>query len=71
MHNLPLPYVHVSEAGGKMITFKTDGADANAYVLTAKNKTNNWIFVFQEWWGLNDHIKREAENLYNDLGALS
>ncbi|MBS1487722.1 MAG: dienelactone hydrolase family protein [Bacteroidetes bacterium] len=71
MHNLPLPYVHVSEAGGKMITFKTDGADANAYVLTAKNKTNNWIFVFQEWWGLNDHIKREAENLYNDLGNVN
>jgi len=71
MHTSPLVYTHVSEAGGKMITFKTVGADANAYMIEAKKKTNNWIFVFQEWWGLNDNIKREAENLYNDLGNVN
>jgi carboxymethylenebutenolidase len=55
-----------------MITLKTaDGKDANGYVLMAKKKTNNWIFVFQEWWGLNDHIKRESEKLYNDLGNVN
>ncbi|MBS1505049.1 MAG: dienelactone hydrolase family protein [Bacteroidetes bacterium] len=70
-HPLPDVYVHVSAAGGKMIKIKTDGADANAYVIEAKTKTDNWIFVFQEWWGLNDHIKREAENLYNDLGNVN
>jgi len=70
-HPLPVPYVHVSEAGGKMIKIKTDGADANGYLLTAKVKTNNWIFVFQEFWGLNDHIKRESENLFNELGNVN
>ena len=70
-HPTPLPYVHVSLAGGRMIKLKTAGAEANAYVLEAKEKTNNWIFVFQEWWGLNDNIKREAENLYNDLGNVN
>jgi carboxymethylenebutenolidase len=40
-------------------------------LLTAKSKTNNWIFVFQEWWGLNDHIKRESEKLYTDLGNVN
>ena len=70
-HPAPLPYVHVSLAGGRMIKFKTAGAEANAYVLEARKKTNNWIFVFQEWWGLNDNIKREAENLYNDLGNVN
>jgi len=70
-HADPLPYTHQSSVG-KMITFKTpDGKDANGYLLTAKTKTNNWIFVFQEWWGLNDHIKREAEQLYNDLGSVN
>lgn len=70
-HANPLPYVHQSETG-KMITFKTpDGKDASGYVLMAKKKTNNWIFVFQEWWGLNDHIKRESEKLYNDLGNVN
>lgn len=70
-HADPLPYTHQS-ATGKMVTFKTsDGPDANGYLLAAKTKTNNWIFVFQEWWGLNDHIKREAEQLYHDLGNVN
>ncbi len=70
-HPNPLPYVHQSEVG-KMISFKTtDGIGANAYVLLSKTKTNSWIFVFQEWWGLNDHIKREAESLYTDLGNVN
>jgi carboxymethylenebutenolidase len=58
-------------AGGKMIKIKTAGAEANGFVLEAKKKTSNWIFVFQEYWGLNDHIKRQAENLYNDLGNVN
>ncbi|MFM8741431.1 MAG: dienelactone hydrolase family protein, partial [Cytophagales bacterium] len=53
------------------IQLAAEGAEANAFYLEAKKKTNNWIFVFQEWWGLNDHIKREAENLYNDLGNVN
>jgi len=70
-HPNPLPYVHQSEIG-KMVTFKTaDGKDGIGYVLMAAKKTNNWIFVFQEWWGLNDHIKRESEKLYNDLGNVN
>jgi carboxymethylenebutenolidase len=70
-HQNPLPYIHVSETG-KMITFKTpDGKEASGYLIQAKTKTNNWIFVFQEWWGLNDHIKREAEKLYTDLGNVN
>jgi carboxymethylenebutenolidase len=70
-HESPLPYRHQSEVG-KMVTFKTsDGKDGQGYVLMAKEKSNNWIFVFQEWWGLNDHIKREAEQLYKDLGNVN
>lgn len=70
-HLTPLPYVHQSEVG-KMITFSTpDGQQANGYLLKAKRETNNWIFVFQEWWGLNDYIKRESEKLYNDLGNVN
>ena len=45
--------------------------EANAFFIESKKKSNNWVFVFQEWWGLNDHIKREAENLYNDLGNVN
>jgi carboxymethylenebutenolidase len=71
-HPKPLPYVHKSEEGGKMITFKTpDGKDANGYLIEAKKKTDNWIFVFQEWWGLNEYIKKESDQLYKDLGNVN
>jgi carboxymethylenebutenolidase len=71
-HPNPVAYVHVSEAGGEMVKFKTpDGTEANAYFIKAKKKTNNWVFVFQEWWGLNDHIKRESEKFYEDLDNVN
>jgi carboxymethylenebutenolidase len=70
-HPNPLPYIHIS-AAGKMIKYQTpDGQEANAFLIPAKSKTSNWLFVFQEWWGLNDHIKREAEKFYNDLGNVN
>lgn len=71
-HVAPRAYVHVSEEGGKMIQFSCpDGQKANAYLIMASKKTNNWIFVFQEWWGLNDNIKRQSEDLYKDLGNVN
>lgn len=71
-HQMPRLYVHVSEADGEMISIKcADGMDANAYVIMAEKKTNNWIFVFQEWWGLNDNIKKWSEDLYKEMGNVN
>jgi len=71
-HQMPREYVHYTTEGGKMITFKCpDGTTANAYLIEAKKKTNNWVFVFQEWWGLNDNVKRQSEDLYKDLGNVN
>jgi carboxymethylenebutenolidase len=71
-HQAPRKYVHRSMEGGKMITLKCpDGSMANAYLIEAKKKTNNWIFVFQEWWGLNDNIKRQSEDIFKDLGNVN
>ena len=68
-HAAPLPHVYAGKAGA-MITFATpDGTKANAFEIKAKQKSDKYLLVFQEWWGLNDHIKREAEKYYNDLGG--
>ncbi|MCA6078409.1 dienelactone hydrolase family protein [Fulvivirga sedimenti] len=70
-HPAPLVYIHETVAG-KMITFSTpDGKDANAFYLEAPVKSNKYLLVIHEWWGLNEHIKREAENLFNDLGDVN
>lgn len=56
-------------AEGDMIQFDTpDGQQAIGYVVKAKATSNKWLFVYQEWWGLNDHIKKQADIFYNDLG---
>lgn len=45
----------------------TDGEMASAYFLKAKERAKNHLFVIHEWYGLNDHIKKEAERLRDAL----
>lgn len=67
MHDNPIPYV-AADPLGKAVTFKaTDGSNAMGYEIRSKKKSNKWLFVIQEWWGLNDYIKKESETYYNDL----
>ena len=57
---------------GKMISFQAPvGKDANAYFIPAKKKSNKWLIVIQEWWGLNDNIKNEADKYFTDLGNMN
>jgi len=70
-HQTPADYVHQSEAG-KQVTFKaTDGKDAYGYFLPAESSSDQYLFVFHEWWGLNEWVKKQAEQLYNDLGNVN
>ena len=63
-HEDPIPSNYI--AMGRMITFPTpDGKTGRAYYVPAKKQTKNFIFVFHEWWGLNDWIKKEAD-MYAD-----
>lgn len=53
---------------GTMMTFPTpDGQTGSAYALIPESASGNFLFVIHEWWGLNDHIKTEAEQLYGSL----
>lgn len=71
-HPNPRDYVHESAVGGEMIKIKcADGIEANAYFIKSAKPSNRWIFVFQEWWGLNDNIKRESENLFTEVGDVN
>jgi len=71
MHENPYAY-RLENPTGTTINFSAaDGKQASGYFIKSKKKTKNWIFVIQEWWGLNDHIKREAENLAAELGNVN
>ncbi len=55
---------------GEMITFPTSGSEeGQAYVLRTSSPSNKHLFVIHEWWGLNDHIKQEAERLFDSLNV--
>jgi carboxymethylenebutenolidase len=53
---------------GEMVSFPSpDGKNASGYLIKAKQPSNKWLFVYQEWWGLNDNIKDESVKFYLDL----
>lgn len=66
----PSPISFEFDAQGEMVSFPTsDGVDGKGYLLKASAPSDQWLFVYQEWWGLNDHIMHKAEVFYNDLGG--
>jgi len=71
MHDAPLQ-ASAQDLQGKMIKFDvSDGVQANAYYLAPKKKSNKWLIVIQEWWGLNDQIKQEADKYFSDLKDMN
>jgi carboxymethylenebutenolidase len=68
-HEAPLPLEYTAQKGS-MIKFPTKGgADGNAFFIPADETSDKVLIVVHEWWGLNDYIKREAENLHTKLGG--
>ena len=71
MHLSPM-VVNPENLLGKMISFDAaDGKQANAYFIAAKKKSNKYLIVIQEWWGLNDNVKMESDKYYTDLGDVN
>jgi len=57
---------------GNMISIAVEGGDsANVYHLKNQSETNKYLFVIHEWWGLNNHIKREADKWFTELGNVN
>ena len=63
-HEEPLPYV-LQNPSGTTTTFPIAGeSDGQGYYIKGAKTSTKWIFVIQEWWGLNDYIRNEAEKLH-------
>ncbi len=69
-HEAPEPLNYVPETGN-MIEFPAKGgATGHAFYVPSPKPTNKVLIVVHEWWGLNDYIKREAENWQKELGNI-
>ena len=70
-HLPPTPFV-LEGGKGNMIEFKTgDGKTARAYLVKSDKPTDKVLFIFHEWWGLNDYMKQEAEKYKSELGNVN
>lgn len=67
-HFSPVPTVFADFIGEKVVFDTPDGRSASGYVIKAKKKSDKWLFVYQEWWGLNDYIRGQSDKFYKDLG---
>jgi len=57
---------------GKSVDFDTaDGEKGSAYMVNSKTASNKYLFVIHEWWGLNDHIRQEADRYAKELGDVN
>ncbi|HEY6538278.1 MAG TPA: dienelactone hydrolase family protein [Candidatus Dormibacteraeota bacterium] len=46
---------------GRMVEFPSNGSKATGYLATSETGSGPGLVVIQEWWGLNDQIKRTAD----------
>jgi len=68
-HNEPGDF-KLTNSHGAMITFNTpDGKTGGGYEVKAANPTNKYLFIFHEWYGLNDYIKQECDTWSAELGV--
>ncbi len=57
----PSPLAIEFAGKGKMIEFPVEGgAKGHGFLVKAPKKTDKYLLLFQEWWGLNDYVKNEA-----------
>ena len=69
-HLDPLPF-KLQNGKGIFVAFKTpDGKTGRVYLIKNEKPTKKVLFVFHEWWGVNDYMKQEAENLKTELGDV-
>ena len=69
-HDAPLPYSY--DGAGQMVEFKTaDGQTGHAFEIKSAKPSNKYLLVYQEWWGLNDYIKKEAARFAEEMPGVN
>ena len=65
-------FINFTPSKGEMVTFSvSDGKVANAFFIRGEGNSDKFLLVFHEWWGLNDHIKKESERFASDFPGVN
>jgi carboxymethylenebutenolidase len=66
----PSPVPVEGSFDGKTIEFPVEGGvNGKAYLVESERKSNKYLLLFHEWWGLNGNIKNEASLWSKELGV--
>jgi len=66
-HLSPEP-INFTPTKGADMTFPVNGGkEGNGFLVKAASKSDKYLFIFHEWWGLNDHMRKEAERFSADF----
>lgn len=69
-HDAPLPFTY--QGNGEMIEFKTtDGQTSRAFAIKSNIRSDKYLLIIHEWWGLNDYIKQEAARFAKELPGVN
>lgn len=60
-HQLPKTAVKGVQKGAWISFEIADEADGRGYMVKSARPSNKYLFIFHEWWGLNENIVAEAE----------
>ncbi len=66
-HLAPEPVNFVATKGTEITFPVTGGPEGKAFFIKSKAQSDQYIYIFHEWWGLNDHIRMEAERYAGDF----
>lgn len=70
-HLAPEPINFVA-AKGTNITFPVNGGpEGKAFFIKAAGNSDKFLYIIHEWWGLNDHIRMEAERYAGDFPEVN
>ncbi len=71
IHPEPM-FISDQELEGEWLTFPTpDGKESRAYAVSAGGTGDVYLFVFHEFWGLNLHVRSEADRLARELKGVN
>jgi carboxymethylenebutenolidase len=66
-HDEPLPFTFQSDKGKWEVIKSNNENEIRFWHIASEIKSNLYLLVFHEWWGLNDYIKRECETFSKEL----
>lgn len=59
------------KGNGSMATFDIAGGESGSAYVVGSRDAEYVLLMIHEWWGLNDHIKQEADRLAAELGNVN